>query len=74
MANGGVAFTGNIYEEQERDLSLRTQFNEMRRFQRRLREQNSIIRHDTHRVPVDMGEALRIVSNGNEPTGSSDVQ
>ena len=67
-------FTSNVYKKQERDLPLRTQFDEMRRFQGRLREQNPIVRHDTHRVPMNMGKALQIVSNNNELTGGSDIQ
>ena len=74
MVSSGVVFTSNIYKEQKRNLPLRTQFDEMRRFQGRLREQNSIICYDTHRVPMNMGKALRIVSDDNEPTGGSDVQ
>ena len=74
MVSSGAVFTSNIDKKQERDLPLRTQFNKMRRFQGRLREQNSIVRHDTHRVPMNMGKALQIVSNDNELTGGSDIQ
>jgi len=74
MVSNGVVFTSNIYKKQERDLPLRTQFNKMCRFQGRLGEQNPIVRHDTHRVAMNMGKALRIVSDDNEPTGGSDVQ
>jgi hypothetical protein len=74
MMSGSVAFTGDVYEEQERDLPLRAQFNELRRFQRRLREQNSIVRHDTHRVSMNVGKALWTVKNYNESIEKSDVQ
>ena len=69
IVGGSVACTSDVYEEQEGDLPLRTQFNEMCRFQGRLREQNPVVRHDTHRVPMNMGETLRIVSDDNEMTG-----
>jgi hypothetical protein len=74
MASSGGVLTSNVYKEQERDLSLRTQFNEMCRFQGRLREQNSIVRHDTHRVPMNMSKALQIVSDDNEQRRDSDVR
>lgn len=51
---------------------MRTQFNEMCCFQGRLREQNSIVRHDTHRVSVNVSKALRIVNNCNESTKKLD--
>jgi len=68
--DSSVVFTSNVYEEQEGDLSLRAQFNEMCGFQGRLREQNPVVRYDAHRVPVNVGEALRIVSdNSDESAG-----
>lgn len=58
MMNNSVAFTGDVYEEQEGDPPLRAQFDKMCRLQGRLGEQNSIVRHNTHRVPMDVGKPL----------------
>ena len=74
MVSKVVAFTGHIYEEQEGDLPMRTQFDEMCRFQGRLRKQNSIIRHDTHRVSMDMSKTLWTVRGGNRLIERLNVQ
>ena len=66
IGSSRIAFTGDVYEEQEGDLSLRAQFNEMCRFQGRLREENSIVRNNTHRVPMDVGKTLLIVKDVKE--------
>jgi hypothetical protein len=58
MASSSAAITGDIYEEQEGNLPVRAEFNEVGRFQGRLREEDSIVRHDAHRVPMDVSKAL----------------
>ena len=74
IEGSSVTFTGDVYKEQERDLPLRTQLNEMCSFQGRLRKQNPVVRHDTHRVPMNMGKTLRIVSDDNGPTEKFDTR
>ena len=48
----------DVHKEQERDLPLRAQLDEVRRFQRGLGEEDAVVRNYADRVAVDMCEAL----------------
>ena len=52
----------DVDEEEERHAALRAELDEVRRLERRLREQDPVVRHDPDRVAVDVREALRVVS------------
>ncbi|ENN86135.1 hypothetical protein RHSP_33009 [Rhizobium freirei PRF 81] len=49
--------TGDVLQEDERNFALRAKFDEMRAFQRRLREEHAVIGDDANGNAVDMGEA-----------------
>src|SRR3974390_3456199 len=48
---------GNVLQEEKRNVALIAQLNEMRTLERRLGEQHALVRHNAHRVTVDMAEA-----------------
>ena len=47
---------GDVLQEDQRDLALVAQFDEVRALQRRLREQDAVVRDDPDRVSPEMGE------------------
>ena len=59
---GADHVAGDVDEEEERHAALRAELDEVRRLERRLREQDPVVRHDPDRVAVDVREALRVVS------------
>lgn len=48
----------NVYEKEQRDLALRAQLDKMRRLECRRREQDPIIRYDTHGKAVNVCKTL----------------
>jgi hypothetical protein len=54
----------DIYEKEQRDLALRAQLDEMRRLECRGREQDAVIRDDTHGEAVNMRETLGAPAGG----------
>jgi hypothetical protein len=50
--------TGNIHEEEQRDLALGTQLDEVGCLERRMREEDAVVRYDTHGEAVDVCEPL----------------
>ena len=49
----------DVYEEEKRDAPLRAQLDEVRRFERGLREEDPVVPDDPDRVAVDVCEALQ---------------
>lgn len=55
---GSDHVTGDVHEEEQRDLALRTQLDEVGRLERRRREEDAVVCHDTHGEAVDVCEPL----------------
>ncbi len=50
----------DVYEKEQRNLALRAQLDKMCRLECRRREQDPIIRDDSHRVAVDVCKTLEV--------------
>lgn len=64
MRKGGVANgwmthheSGNVLQEQERDTALSAEFDKVRTLLRRLGEEHTVVRDDTHGNTVDARKA-----------------
>jgi hypothetical protein len=55
---GSDHVTGDVHEEEQRDLALRAQLDEVGRLERRRREEYAVVRYDTHGEAVDVCEPL----------------
>jgi len=55
---GSDHVTGDVHEEEQRDLALRAQLDKVGRLERRRREEYAVVRYDTHGEAVDVCEPL----------------
>ncbi len=51
--------TGDVLEEDERDVALGAELDEVGALERRLAEEHAVVRHNAHGVPVDVRKACQ---------------